>query len=235
MLHRDVALPSPDFATHYESHRSETWYELFYDLVFVAAAIQIGHIVQYNISFEALFKAGLLFAVMRGTWDQLMFYQNRFDTKDLIHYVFYLLQAMCVFVMANHLTIDADNHHHWDRARNMKPFAIAAAVARFTHVIMYYQVTSITSKYRHHIFALSMSERLSGLIFLLSAVIPQQEEHYYIYWIVALVCERTLVHSYIFFFIHRSSSSEQFSLPWHTGHVYHREVTKYTYDFEVFC
>jgi low temperature requirement protein LtrA len=190
----------------------------------VAAALQIGHIVQYNISFEALFRAGLLFAVMRGTWDQLMFYQNRFDTKDLLHYLFYLVQAMCVFVMANHLTIN-EKHHHWDLDRNMKPFAIAAAIARITHVGMYYQVINITSKYRHHMMALSMSERISALLFLLSAVIPGQEKQYYIYWVVALVCERTLVQTYIALFINDADSNGPFSLPWHTGHIYHREVT----------
>ena len=32
----------------HQHHRSETWYELFYDLVFVASALQLGLIIKYD-------------------------------------------------------------------------------------------------------------------------------------------------------------------------------------------
>ena len=92
-LHRDIAVPAADMDTRYNSHRGETWYELFYDLVFVAGAIQIGNFMKYDISIWGLFKSGIIFAVLRSTWDQLMFYQNKFDTKDILHHFYYLVQG----------------------------------------------------------------------------------------------------------------------------------------------
>ena len=95
-LHRDTAVPSVDMGTRFNSHRNETWYELFYDLVFVAGAIQIGNFMKYDISIWGLFKSGIIFAVLRSTWDQLMFYQNKFDTKGtwnflLFQYWYYII------------------------------------------------------------------------------------------------------------------------------------------------
>jgi low temperature requirement protein LtrA len=58
-------------------HRSETWYELFYDLVFVAAALQLGKVIKYDHRPLGLVKASLLFLMLRSTWDHLTMYQNR--------------------------------------------------------------------------------------------------------------------------------------------------------------
>ncbi len=82
-LHRDTLPSRSELAFHstkdveyrHAVHRTEAWYELFYDLIFVATAIQIGEITHYDISLHGIFQSGLLFAVMRATWDQLMFYQ----------------------------------------------------------------------------------------------------------------------------------------------------------------
>jgi hypothetical protein len=61
----------------HEEHRSETWYELFYDLVFVAAALQLGKVIKYDHRPLGLIKASLLFLMLRSTWEHLTMYQNR--------------------------------------------------------------------------------------------------------------------------------------------------------------
>jgi hypothetical protein len=51
-LHRDVSLQSIDLLSHYKPHRGEIWYELFYDLIFVAAVgmcFQFFYSTIYNI------------------------------------------------------------------------------------------------------------------------------------------------------------------------------------------
>ena len=68
---------SDSCAPAYHEHRSETWYELFYDLVFVAAAIQLGKVIKYDHRPLGLIKASLLFLMLRSTWDHLTLYQNR--------------------------------------------------------------------------------------------------------------------------------------------------------------
>lgn len=60
-----------------EEHRHETWYELFYDLVFVASALQLGMVIKYDHRLMGMLKASVLFLMLRSTWDHLTMYQNR--------------------------------------------------------------------------------------------------------------------------------------------------------------
>lgn len=69
---------SSDNLNHDNDDRHETWYELFYDLVFVAGALQLGLIIKYDHRLIGVFKAGVLFLILRSTWDHLTLYQNRY-------------------------------------------------------------------------------------------------------------------------------------------------------------
>lgn len=226
LLHDVSAPPNLSNAPHEvqyqrKPHREETWYELFYDLVFVAAALQIGHIVQSDISVDGLFRSGILFAVMRATWDQLTFYQNRFDTKDMLHYVFYLLQAMCAFGMAEHLTVDEETEK-WDKGRNLTPFAVAIAIARISNATMYMQVMILSSAFRRHFLSVAISQIIAALFYILPAVIPDCRELYVWFWLFALLCERALVMLYIYMFF--PNEKDKFRAPWHMSHLINREV-----------
>jgi low temperature requirement protein LtrA len=216
--------------TKYNTSRGDTWYELFYDLIFVSAAVQIGHMVQADITFEGMVYAGLLFAVMRATWDELMFYQNRFDTPDMVHYSFYLIQAMCAFTMAGHLTVEGHSGT-WDKDRNLEPFVIAAALARITQSIFYYQVIRLTEAYYNHFFIMAMSQALSGLIYLGPILFPRGWDYYYLYFFVALVVERSFTNIAIKFFTNPKTT---YVAPWHMGHMIHREVRLCAYACIVF-
>lgn len=83
-LHRDTH-PAPaeaqirkddsELETTHSTHRSEIWYELFYDLIYVASATQLSKLVEHDLSLFGLFQSTLLFVVLRSNWEQLMFYQ----------------------------------------------------------------------------------------------------------------------------------------------------------------
>jgi low temperature requirement protein LtrA len=235
-----------------KGNRHEIWYELFYDLIFVAACGQIGDIIKYNVSFVELLKCAVLFAVLRAvsstsnnyydnclyvdsfiqTWDDLMFYQNRFDTKDMLHYIFYLFQALCAFFMACHLTIDHTTNE-WDKDRNLKPFAVGAAIARISHSFMYSQILEITTTHRIHIFVLRFTQGLCALLYVLSAYSPHSETHYIYYWVVALFIEREFVKYILNFALKRYPSSQL--IPWHVGHLISRQVSITMYSSVYFC
>jgi low temperature requirement protein LtrA len=55
----------------------ETWHELFFDLVYVAAALQLGDMIKYSIKYGGFGVSTVLFTAMRVSWDQLVEYQNR--------------------------------------------------------------------------------------------------------------------------------------------------------------
>ena len=231
-LHWDSTLPVAkhetnylsDIHSHLESHRGETWYELFHDLIFVAAALQIGHIVQSEISFDGLFKSGVLFAVMRATWDQLMFYQNRFDTKDMVHYLFYLLQSMCAFIMACHLTLN-DSGNAWDKDSNLVPFTVAVVVSRLSNAVIYSQVASHSINFHKHFLAVVLSQILAAAIYVLPISFRGTDRFYFVCWLCAIFVERSFVALYIFCFTGDAHDKSSHRAPWHLGHLRHREVT----------
>ena len=66
-----------------------------------AAAIQLGHIIEsvYHFDITHILEVSILFLAQCATWNQFVLYQNRFDTKDMIHYVYYAIQALAEFEM----------------------------------------------------------------------------------------------------------------------------------------
>jgi uncharacterized protein YacL len=124
--------------------------------------------------------------------------------------------------MASHITINEETKS-WDLKRNMKHIAIAAAIARFTQSLMYNQVMYLTKKYRKHFHIVMMSQRISAVIYLLSAVLQYNHNYYYIFWIIAIFMERSFVMMFIHYYVD-SSREELVFAPWHFGHLIHREV-----------
>lgn len=173
--------------------------------------------MKYDISLWGLFKSGIIFAVLRSTWDQLMFYQNKFDTKDIVHHVYYLVQAMCAFMMALHLSTD---HHGWDQEDDLKSFALAAVISRSVHCIMYLQVIIMTKKYRLQFIILMISQIVSSILFALSSVYSLDNESYVWFWLVAIAVERSIT-----FLVIKVIVPQKQQAPPHFGHMSHRQAT----------
>lgn len=144
-----------------------------------------------------------------------MFYQNRFDTKDMIHHIYYFLQAFCALILA--CSLSADNEGHWNVSRNLQSFAIAAAVSRLLHALLYGQIYLMTLKFRTHILTLMMTQGLSSTIYLLAAFSSPASDDYLIYFLVALILERFLSHLLL-------TILKAPILPWHIHHLFSREV-----------
>jgi low temperature requirement protein LtrA len=210
-----------------KAHRTENWHELFYDLIFVAAAIQIGTILKAEISARNVIQSSLLFMILRSTWDNLMMYQNRFDTSDLLHYLFYLIHAMAAFVMTLHLSIGEEDHN-WNAAENISAFSTAAAIARFTMVIMYLHVFYYTESYRtgfrNYLRLLTLSQFMSGCIFIIVAGLNTYVGYRMLYevaWMLTFFIERTFVSVATTILQRRLNKSGRMSQ--HFEHMVHRQ------------
>jgi Bacterial low temperature requirement A protein (LtrA) len=64
--------------------RHATWFELFFDLVFVAAVSQLGRALALDPSAAVFARFAALFVVVVWAWVLYTLYANRFDTDDLI-------------------------------------------------------------------------------------------------------------------------------------------------------
>lgn len=185
---------------HHESHREENWHELFYDLIFVAAAIQIGTILKAQISTENIIQTSILFLILRSTWDNLMLYQNRFDTPDLLHYIFYLIHAMTAFVMTINLSLGSNHELSWNAQEHVSAFSFAACISRFTLAFMYVHVIRYTQSFsqgfRNYLLLITLSQFCSGFIFLLVSCLTKSlsyKRSYELLWVLAFFIEKTFV------------------------------------------
>ena len=65
--------------------RHATWFELYFDLVFVAAVSQLGAALERDPSAPVFARFAALFVVVMWAWILYALYANRFDTDDLIY------------------------------------------------------------------------------------------------------------------------------------------------------
>ena len=80
--------------------KEATWLELFYDLVFVAAFIQLGNGLASDISFRGALAFAGAFAPLWVAWSGFTFFANRFALDDFVHRAATLAQMLAVGAMA---------------------------------------------------------------------------------------------------------------------------------------
>ncbi len=91
----------PVFHTHQEEKEKKvTWLELFYDLVYVAAFIQLGDAFSKNISIAYFLKSAGIFTAMWFAWTGFTYYANRYTVDDFLHRFLVIIQMFCVGSMA---------------------------------------------------------------------------------------------------------------------------------------
>jgi len=77
-----------------------TWIELFYDLVFVAAFIQLGNGLSANVSLLGFVVFAGVFAPLWVAWSGFTFFENRYTIDDFTHRVLVFGQMFAVGAMA---------------------------------------------------------------------------------------------------------------------------------------
>ncbi|MEM9071286.1 MAG: low temperature requirement protein A [Myxococcota bacterium] len=82
------------------SEKQATWLELFYDLTFVIAFVQLGDALGGQVGNVASFAEGFLALWM--AWSGFTFFENRFTVDDFTHRLLVLAQTFAVGGMAIH-------------------------------------------------------------------------------------------------------------------------------------
>ena len=120
---------APIFHTHSKKEKKVSWLELFYDLVYVAAFIQLGDAFSKNISIDYFFKTAGIFSAMWLSWTGFTYYANRFTVDDFLHRILVFVQMFCVGAMA----ISIPNL----LAGNPVVFGLAYSLSSFTIFLLY--------------------------------------------------------------------------------------------------
>lgn len=112
--------------------KKASWLELFYDLIYVAAFIQLGNHLSRDMSASGVLGFAGLFLPLWLTWTSFTFYANRFDTDDAFHRGLVFLQMFGLGAMA----VSIDDVFAGDTTR----FASAYLLVRILLVFMYARV-----------------------------------------------------------------------------------------------
>lgn len=85
---------------HSAEEKRVTWLELFYDLIFVAAFIQLGDGLAHNVSIAGFASFAGIFVPLWIVWTGFTFYVNRFTIDDFTHRLIVFVQMFSVGAMA---------------------------------------------------------------------------------------------------------------------------------------
>lgn len=109
--------------------RTVGWLELFYDLVFVAALVQLGSLLVKDVSWAGAARFAGLFVLLWWAWVGTTFYNNRIAVDDVTHRILTLIQMFGIGAAAV-LSGEAFG-------ASSAGFALAYGIIRLTLALMY--------------------------------------------------------------------------------------------------
>jgi low temperature requirement protein LtrA len=162
-----------------EHERKVTWLELFYDLVYVAAIIQLGNTLSNDVSWGGFIRFVALFIPIWWSWTGITFYVNRFVVDDVAHRLLIFTQIGFIAVLAMS-TQDAFGELG-------RQFTLAYVGIRAILIVLYLRA------HRHVPMAQPLTRRyaigftLAAAIWLVSAFVPPPAR--YLLWFLGMAAD----------------------------------------------
>jgi low temperature requirement protein LtrA len=126
-------------------HRSATWLELFFDLIFVVAIAKAAHVLQHahdgHLGLEAYIKYILIMIPIWWAWTGCTLFSNRFDCDDNVQRLMSFAQMFAITILAAYINTDFDSYY--------KGFLLSYAAIRIFTVLMYLRVSFRVKEARH--------------------------------------------------------------------------------------
>ncbi|KAL9542607.1 hypothetical protein MBANPS3_008531 [Mucor bainieri] len=91
--------PEPDLSADIGEEKAASWLELFYDLFFVATLTQFTH-SHHITDWSSLGLYAQWFIITWWAWCASSLYTSRFDTDDVVHHIYKLIEMCAVIGMA---------------------------------------------------------------------------------------------------------------------------------------
>ena len=161
------------------SERHATWYELFFDLVFAAAVIELATALADDPTSAVFGRFAGLFLAITWAWVGFAVYANRFDTDDLIYR---LIKAAAAFATA---AMAIEIPRLMAAEGGTIAFAMSYAVVRLLLVALYVRARlHVHEQGRRLIDAYIVTITFTSVLWLVSTVVP--EPYRFIIWGLAL-------------------------------------------------
>lgn len=146
-----------------------SWLELFYDLIFVAAFIQLGNGLSAHVSLSGALSFCGVFVPLWVSWTGFTFYQNRYSIDDFVHRISVFVQMFAVGGMA----LGAGTVLSGDSFG----FSISAGIALLTVGLLFFRAVRQVSEGRAYSTYWGAVFVLSGFIWLASAFVTPPLSH----------------------------------------------------------
>jgi low temperature requirement protein LtrA len=156
-----------------------TWLELFFDLIYVAALIQLGDRLAGDVSLSGAVGFVGVFVVLWWTWTGTTAFTNRFAVDDVVHR---LLTFAQMFAVGNLAVVAAGRPDRWQLW-----LVLSYVAARLPLLIMYLRVRRTGSELRRAADLYLSVFSASMVIWLVSLAIPGTARYWV--WAAALTVE----------------------------------------------
>lgn len=144
--------------------RTVEWLELFYDLVYVAALIQLGQSLVGDLTVRGVGRFVVLFTLLWWAWTGTTFLMNRVEVDDLVHRSLMIGQMLAIGTLA--VLVDGAFGAH------SAGFALAYFFIRLTLVLMYARVWWHIPRARQLAQPFLVVYAIAAALWLVSAVVP---------------------------------------------------------------
>ncbi len=114
-----------------DGERHATWYELYFDLVFVAAVAQLASALSREPTLAGFARFAGLFVPIAWAWSGFTFYANRFDTDDV---AYRLVKAVAMLAIA---AVAISVHSVMRGGHGSVTFAVGYGVTRGCLLVLY--------------------------------------------------------------------------------------------------
>jgi inward rectifier potassium channel len=141
-----------------------SWIELFYDLIFVAAFIQLGNSLGAHVSVAGALAFAAVFIPLWVAWTGFTFYQNRYSIDDFVHRLCVFAQMFAVGGMALGAGSVLDGDY--------VGFALSAGAAQLIVGGMYMRSYRQVSEGKEYAGFWGSVFLMSGVVWLGSALLP---------------------------------------------------------------
>lgn len=149
---------------HQPGHGEERrvgWLELFYDLIYVAAIIQVGNVLSENIGFGGFLGFFGIMAPIWWAWTGFTFYMNRFVIDDVLHRCMVFVQMLFIGAVAVCVPLVFEG--------DVVGFALAYAGTRVMLTLFYLRTYLQTEDGRDMTLRYAVGTAISALLWLTSA------------------------------------------------------------------
>jgi low temperature requirement protein LtrA len=149
---RYFALFKPPRQMHHwgqpQPHPHTNWFDLFFDLIFVGAAFQLGTLLEASCSAEGVLYFASLFLSLYCAWLNKLGFDARVDADDLMHKALDIVEALSVCAAALHIGSgsarhtpvqdmqDRDTGHAWG-------FSVCGCLLRLLHCLRWWEVYKV--------------------------------------------------------------------------------------------